>query len=983
MTWRRLTWVAGAGALVILLLWVARRAQPPSDDELRFPALRVPAPIATPAPTAIAGPLNVVVHEVRFVTKIGHRVRVPRAELHVDATAAARAPEPIHVPLVRITGLEVIAPPDTVSTGLDLFVDIPGPRLAIDRLLIERSSLGALAHPTQYEGRWLWRVQDLDIDVRDIRVGGRGTDALRLARLQFNGERRGRPYRVEQLDARLQRTNTNLALDAHAMLALLPELPGRGIVLASGTIQLGERPAFDDVALEIHELPANELAETIGIDVSGGKPWSGRITADGGFREGVAVSARLAAAGAPQTAMQDPRIAVEGVIRLEPKAEVDLTLDARNLRVDGDSGVIVNGQLRSGGPADSIRVTGVVAARRDSIAASGIIESERWENGESVADGVVARIDGLISLEGQRSVDARVTADSIPLDLLPVPPSIDSVRGLAHGAIRLTGRLSDPLVTGRIDVSGAAFRVRSADVMVSEIAGPLIFDRETLTVDHVRGRARSGTVDLSGRVLLGDARSVDLRLDAGAVQVLTIDSTRVLGFAQIVASGPIDRPVARGEARLISFGGGRTPRAGFDTMTVAVVHGSATLARHGDLSATVIADSLPFSALPISDAVEDVHGSARGALRVSGTLDSPRVDGELNLHDAGLLVKRTRTRIDSLNGRFRIENGVAFAEDVRGRAGAGTLTLDGSIRLRGEERGLELTLVADNATLADTDSASLVGSARLRASGALDRPTVDGAVTLLSGRVHEDNFTRESPIDLDAPPYADLVERVPWIENSRLRRERNGGRPSPRRAQRFRGRIAVQIRPGVVLYDEDSEMFGTGRIDVTADSTGINASGLYAIEGGYYVQYREEMRVAGGVFSFSGHGFEPRVTVRSVHVAREPLGSGLGTGLRPMDHFPPIESFAIGMPPAVSEEARRLSLLPESKTELGAALLYGVEPEVVTGQRMTPFWAPDNDGDILGKRAKTQSVALLWGYFANELYDFLPISRAYLNGGLI
>jgi hypothetical protein len=199
----------------------------------------------------------------------------------------------------------------------------------------------------------------------------------------------------------------------------------------------------------------------------------------------------------------------------------------------------------------------------------------------------------------------------------------------------------------------------------------------------------------------------------------------------------------------------------------------------------------------------------------------------------------------------------------------------------------------------------------------------------------------------------------------------------------LRGGIAVQIQPGVVLYDEDSEMFGTGRIDVTADSTGIHASGLYAIEGGYYVQYREEMRVAGGVFSFSGHSFEPRVTVRSVHVAKEPLGTGLGTGLRPMDHFPPIESFAIGMPPVVSEEARRLSLLPESKTELGATLLYGVDPEVVTGERGTPFWRPDDGEGLVGQRAKTQSTSLLWGYFANELYDFLPPSRAHLTGGVI
>jgi hypothetical protein len=498
---------------------------------------------------------------------------------------------------------------------------------------------------------------------------------------------------------------------------------------------------------------------------------------------------------------------------------------------------------------------------------------------------------------------------------------------------------------------------------------------DTLHVERIRGSANGGAVGLTGTVSLATSRTVDARLTAAGVRLAGDDAARILGFAEARVTGPLDRPRAVADARLLAIG----TAGSVDTATLAIGRAAATLADGGALDATLTADSLPLRLLPAPAAIRDLRGSAHGELRVSGTLEQPRLDGALRLEDAALLVVRTGTLIEAMSGRARIDDGRVVLEDVRGRAGDGTIALAGAMRIAGGPRTLDVTMTADRAMLVNTDSATVVASARIRARGLPNLPTVDGAITLLSGRVHEDNFTRARPVDLEKPEWAGLVERVPWIRASRLRRP-----PSSRRADApFRGTIVIDVTPGMTLIDEDSELSGAGRLVLTGDSTGVHTSGAYRVEAGAYAQYGEVMEVAGGVFSFSGHGFEPRATLRSEHDVQRPLGTGLGEGMRLLDEFPLVESFAIGRPGGLSEEARRLALLPETETTLGALLLYGVEPQPVRGLRASPLWPPDDAADLVGERAETQSAALLWGYVANELYDFVRPTRAWLRAGVV
>jgi hypothetical protein len=153
--------------------------------------------------------------------------------------------------------------------------------------------------------------------------------------------------------------------------------------------------------------------------------------------------------------------------------------------------------------------------------------------------------------------------------------------------------------------------------------------------------------------------------------------------------------------------------------------------------------------------------------------------------------------------------------------------------------------------------------------------------------------------------------------------------------------------------------------------------------GGYYAQYGAIFEIRGGALLFTGDGIAPAVTMRSEHRFEAPLGSWLTPGPRIMDRFPPLQFFALGSRESAGEEVRRLSFMPESKTELGALLLYNEEPLPVGGWRTHSFWAPDDGGGLFGESSATRGIVLLYNYFANESYDYLPLERAYMRAGII
>src|SRR5690606_24452535 len=69
--------------------------------------------------------------------------------------------------------------------------------------LLEDADIGALAPPgAAYT--WIWRQQDIDLDIRDVELGGT-VDRLRIASGDMSGSLRGEPLRLTRLEGRVNR----------------------------------------------------------------------------------------------------------------------------------------------------------------------------------------------------------------------------------------------------------------------------------------------------------------------------------------------------------------------------------------------------------------------------------------------------------------------------------------------------------------------------------------------------------------------------------------------------------------------------------------------------------------------------------------------------------------------------------------------------------------------------------------------------------
>ncbi len=1037
----------------------------------RIPNLPVPPPIPANALKALSGTAQLTLRNVSFTTSVGARVEIPLLEITPQLPTMNGAPNEVRVEAIRLVGLRVVAPIDRVHTGIDLFMKIPGPRLIVDRVSIVDADVGELADPAFGVGRWFYRYRDVDVELRDIDIGGNRTspDVIRLTRLDLVGESKGVPAQITRAAGTVVRTSgtfdVRLAagfglteINAHTTFA---RAGGWRVDLVADTVRFSELRAFvsrmpregtgkislsaakaagavsvdfrlanaqfgasrlalrgqlatgsggraDGLVLTVTNLQPEDMKRAFDVDVPGDGPYNGRITASGVLREGLRVNGALAgsAAGVPS------RIALNGSVRGHPNPVLDLEIAGDPIRL---ADTAFNARVVARGPLDKVAIKGGIQLRPGGgpmVAARNGAQPAPMERVRSAAaeidlelidpDGAAPRrlsgkallrpnaltdddgtapvhavAEGAIVFAKEPTVSARITIDSLPLVVLPWPTAIEDVSGFVRGDFRMQGALAHPDVQGDLNVHNGSMVVRSARLAITDINGPIHLRDDRLLVENLTGRVREGTLRVAGEALVfGKDKRVDLTvrgarvgLTQGSPSSQNLRVPRYVANLEVRVVGPVDGARANGKVDIID---GATNRLS-GTAT-----GSAILAKNGALEVDIAADSLPLETLPLpSDQVDEVSGHVRGRIAIRGTLNDPQLNGAARLVDAGGRVRRSGTRLSGLGGELRIDDGVVTT-DIRGVAGTGALALTGTANLMGE-RTVDLRFRADSATLTNTDSAHVIASARVAITGPMKQPQVDGRVRLVGGWVKEDVMLKSTVIDPEKPPFAELAARVPWVTNSRLLRNVKKG--EPKKGPPFRGTITIEVSPDISMVDEDSKLYGTGEVLVSADSSGVHALGGVKFLGGFYANYGERFIVQGGGFRLSNTG-ATLLAMRSDN-DRDKLGArNYGSG-SPLDWYPGLEIFAHGTTATAEEQARRLSKLPESQTELAALLIYGSTPEPIAGLGTRRFWLPDEPSDLIGERAESQGGPLLWSYIADELYDYLPLTRTGLQGGTV
>jgi hypothetical protein len=259
-------------------------------------------------------------------------------------------------------------------------------------------------------------------------------------------------------------------------------------------------------------------------------------------------------------------------------------------------------------------------------------------------------------------------------------------------------------------------------------------------------------------------------------------------------------------------------------------------------------------------------------------------------------------------------------------------------------------------------------------AGPLGAPRLSGRVYDLRGWIRADLFRSRGALDLADPPFAELARAVPWPAHGRLRRA--GGRQGPPSVE---GEVVVEVTPGVRVASADSEIFGSGRIRVVADSAGWRTRGILELEGGHYAFFGKRFDIRGGAVHFDGDGFAPRIALLAEHEAGGGLSAGLQETTTSPARFPPFDYFLLGAAASARGRILHPALVPERAEQLAEQLMYGLKPDPVTGWQSGRRWLPDRPGGPLNRRAAAQAVPLLWSYIADEGYRFVPLTRGWLR----
>lgn len=374
--------------------------------------------------------------------------------------------------------------------------------------------------------------------------------------------------------------------------------------------------------------------------------------------------------------------------------------------------------------------------------------------------------------------------------------------------------------------------------------------------------------------------------------------------------------------------------------------------------------------------VRTVAASFDGLLRIRPGA-RPILTGRIDVRGGGIYVEEAGLPIDSIRGTIWLDDGRLRTDRLGARVGGGTVVVAGTATVYGGPRRLDLDLHADSVRVRETEDemADVTFSADLALAGPFAEPRLTGRVYDIHGWIREDYFEADETIDLDDPPYADLARAAPWPADSRLRRA-EPDRPPP-----VRGMVVVDIGPDLRVIDEDSELYGAGRLRVFATDEGWETRGVLRIRGGFYAFFGKRFRVVGGAVRFEEDGFEPRIGLRAELEQERLLGGSLQQTSTAAERFPPLEFFAFGPPDEAREELYRWSLLPETQAQLGALLIYGDVPQPVTGWRNPRFWRDDEPSGLFGRRAQAQAVPLFWSWAADELYDIVPLNRGWILTG--
>jgi translocation and assembly module TamB len=244
-------------------------------------------------------------------------------------------------------------------------------------------------------------------------------------------------------------------------------------------------------------------------------------------------------------------------------------------------------------------------------------------------------------------------------------------------------------------------------------------------------------------------------------------------------------------------------------------------------------------------------GTLRSNAAIGGRFGAPEYTG--TLRGSALSVRNFLQGVNVADGDVAIalQGSTARIEKFTARAGAGTVTLEGSASL-GESPKAQLKLVADKFQLLGRVDRRIVasGSAQLQ----LDRSSaaLDGQFGIDEGLV---DFTRS-----DAPGLSDDVEvvRAKPVDAPASAPRANGGTP-----RRVAINLKVNLGDKLRLRGRGIDTGLRGELRVAAPNGRLALNGTVSASDGTYAAYGQKLIIDRGLIAFSGAADNPRLDIEA------------------------------------------------------------------------------------------------------------------------
>ncbi|MFL5614684.1 MAG: translocation/assembly module TamB domain-containing protein [Gemmatimonadaceae bacterium] len=155
----------------------------------------------------------------------------------------------------------------------------------------------------------------------------------------------------------------------------------------------------------------------------------------------------------------------------------------------------------------------------------------------------------------QQPIAADVTADSLPLELIPAFTSVvTDVHGKAAAQVVLRGTFDKPSVSGGLTINRGTVKLAPTGMYLENMAGSIRLASDTVRIDSLVAKSGRGTISLTGGLRVASLRdpAFNLFLVAHNAEVLDNAHGRLDADAGLRLTGPLARPYLSGQVQVTS-----------------------------------------------------------------------------------------------------------------------------------------------------------------------------------------------------------------------------------------------------------------------------------------------------------------------------------------------------------------------------------------------------------------------------------------------